>query len=599
MLVLGLFCLAVPWRNCAGQEAADETIVQDLIDEALAIDTDPVIAEETELPDEAASIAPKADLAVALNEAGEQTISFSANQASLKDVLFLLSVESGLNIVIGQNISGEVTAHFKDIPLEKALTLLLQSSGYYFEQADSYIRILRMQTRIFHLNYPTTIRTGENRTQVQIGGTELAMGDAGGSDGEGGESAKNNITISNQEVFDFWENLQKQLNAIIRESLDEKASDSSLNGVVVVNKLTGTIYVNASPIKIDEIEEYLDSIERASHRQVLIEAKLIEINKNEDHELGIAWELFPELFNTYITGTTNAAGALAASSLHPTLSDVGHFSSFTLGILDNNGWSAALKALEQYGSLQSMGNPRIRTLNNQPAVISVGTNDFYLTYDVEEEDSTSTSGEQTTITTHLHPIFIGLSLDITPQITKDDEILLKIFPVVNRKVSERNIPVPTSSGIDLVSNIPIIDTSQTSTIVKLKNYETIMISGFTKKIEQERESSVPILGKIPILGYLFRSTLTNIQHKDLIIFITPRIIDLNAELPLEISGMDILNRLKQTPAEKGSETEPENPNSELPDDSSAASQETDDASMQEEEMQTRESSRRNDRPRRR
>ncbi len=190
--------------------------------------------------------------------------------------------------------------------------------------------------------------------------------------------------------------------------------------------------------------------------------------------------------------------------------------------------------------MKAVSRPQITTLNNQPAVISVGVNDFFVTF--EQLTTAAASGGIATsqVTSRVNPLFIGVTLHITPQISPQGEILLKIVPAVNQRVGEKLVPTGIPSAP--TQAIPLLETRQTSTVVRLLDGQTLLISGLIQEREQEISKSVPYLAEVPVMGSLFRHTTREKRRSELILLLTPRLVDINQ--PVQETGVWGLERGK-------------------------------------------------------
>jgi len=581
-------------------------------------------------------------------------VSLNVTEGSLKEVLQALAEQAQLNLVIDRDVADEnVTVNIRELPLSQALQALLTAHNLYYSTQPGYIRISRMMTRVFHLDYIRSIRGGTSNTQISLssatGGettgitTNTTSGGGTATLGSlGGGSSSGDITIQSYELIDFWVDFEKNLRAIMRDPLYEiirteydqrnlkrdlamlpyeeeyerevlkhqvetfrlqrellqkrietgvseaeaapaipetaispatsisreerrkeerrtsQDEEKNLVGTYSLDRQTGTLVVTTTPEVMARIEGYISQTKTHLTRQVNIDCHILEVSLSRDKKLGINWSNFPGIIQYYRMphlrevigsqiqdqaeggggGGTSTTGQGVTSPLTTSPFPTTAEGSWQVGVLSTIGSSQAfqysfnniISFLKEYGEVNAVSRPQITTLNNQPAVVSVGVNDFYVTF--EQQTTAAQAGLATSqVTSRLNPLFIGVTLQITPQISPDDQILLKIVPAVNKKVGEKTVPTGIASAP--TQKIPLLETRQTSTIVKAKSGDTIVISGLIQETEEKGSTSVPYLESIPVAGRLFRHTTTQKGRSELVVLLTPRI----ADLPLKVQEL--------------------------------------------------------------
>lgn len=354
------------------------------------------------------------------------------------------------------------------------------------------------------------------------------------------------------------------------ERTTTEGEEGRLVGTYSLDPQTGTLVVTTTPEVMARIEGFISQERQNLTRQVHIDVQILEVSLSKDKKLGIDWSGFPGLIQYYrmphirdiiesqminqaetgggggAGGTTGRQGITSPLPTSPfstspegnlqvgVLSTIGSHQAFQFAL--NN----VISFLKQYGEVNAVSRPQITTLNNQPAVVSVGVNDFYITF--EQQTTSAQAGLATSqITSKLNPIFIGVTLQITPQISPEGEIVMKIVPVINKKVGEKAVPtgIPSSP----TQTIPLLETRQTSTIVKTKNGETIIISGLIQEKEDVVNNSVPYLENIPLAGKLFRHHVSQKGNSELVMLLTPRLSD--RPLKMEDLGYQEVTREKK------------------------------------------------------
>ncbi len=413
--------------------------------------------------------------------------SFRAHELPLIDALALFARSNKLNIVTGPNITGTTTVDFHDLPLQQAMSALLEAHGYYWEHHDNLIQVRKFKTAQMNVDYIRLIRggTGQNRAQM-----------SSGSSGGGGSQDTGQISVNQEDEIKFWEELEKQITTLM-----------SKKGRLVINRLSGTIQITDWYQRVDEIEDFLKSVHQALHRQVQIEARIYEVNLNDNFSLGIDWNRVDFL--------GDSSGLLAAASTIIS-TPVGGFvaKAATTGIgFNDSSFEGVLLALQEQGDLRVISQPRVVTLNNQPALIKVATDQPFFTSTISQ----GTAGSPNIVTEQARSVTVGLVLSVTPQISEDGWIMLDVTPIISRLREITTSPLETATA-------PVLDVKQSSGLVRLQDGEMMIIGGLIQEETSETQRKVPILGDIPFLGRLFTGTYTVKTKSELVIFISPKIV---------------------------------------------------------------------------
>jgi len=439
----------------------------------------------------------------------EKLYSFVAKDMPLDKAIALFSKAYQLNILADKDVDGTINIEFHNLPFEQAMKALLGSLGYYWKIDNDLIRIRSWETRTFNLNYirMNRIGTATSEAQVSSGSSSGGQGDGGGS-GSDGQAGK--ITIKQENRVEFWGELEKQLETLVSEK-----------GRLVINNIAGTVQITDKHPRVEEVAQYIADINDSIHRQVNIQVKILEVTLNDDFSLGVDWSRLVSPGQTGTQADFNISNIITApigigSALNPTLS----LSTLEIGANGQNKLTAVLDALQEQGELQIVSQPHIRTMNNQSALIKVGTDRTF--FRREQNTDNTTAGSNTTTTDVPQVVTEGIVLSITPQISEDGWIMMDISPVITRVSSVTE--VRDDRGI-VVSSAPNLDIRQTSSLIRAFNGETIIIGGLIQTQESNTNRGIPGLKDIVGVGKLFEGNYKSTVKKELIIFLTPEIIE--------------------------------------------------------------------------
>ncbi|MDH5302076.1 MAG: hypothetical protein OEW58_12010 [Gammaproteobacteria bacterium] len=412
----------------------------------------------------------------------QQKYSLKVKALSVRETLSLLAATYNMNIYAEPDVVGNVDVSFNDVPLDEAMDLILGSLGYYWEWSDNLIQVKKFKTVTFDLDYLRLTRNGQGSSSSSISST-------GGS---GGGTTATQLTQQNNVAF--WDELDTQLRSML-----------SANGRVAINRLSGTIQITDEYARTRNIESYIKHIKNGLHKQVEIETRIIEVSLRDDQSMGIDWT---ELSAKKITGALTNIVTQANGGMNLRSATAG------LTYTDPN-FKAIISALSEQGEIKVVSQPRIRTMNNQTALIKVGTDRTFFSQEVTRQQGAAGNIE-IIITEIPTTVTEGVVLSLTPQISNDNWVLMDVSPVITRVTDT----VVSSQG----SIAPVLDIKQSSTLVRAKHNEMIILGGLIQDENVTTERSVPFLGRIPLLGYFFRGTYHTKVRKELVIFLMPRIV---------------------------------------------------------------------------
>jgi MSHA biogenesis protein MshL len=329
-------------------------------------------------------------------------------------------------------------------------------------------------------------------------------------------------------------------------------ADAKNDRQVIVSPQSGVIVVRGLPRELRAVEQYLRAARLNIERQVMLEAKIIDVQLRDGSQTGVNWAAFLSGNNhagsigPITPGTTlNASGAVSAGPLTATpgsslaLASTAANGLFGLAFQTSN-FAAMLQFLETQGNVQVLSSPRIAALNNQKAVLKVGTDDFFVT-GITTTTTASSTGNVTSPTITVQPFFSGIALDVTPQIDENGSIILHVHPSVS-SVAERN-KVLNLGDLGGTITLPLASStvSETDTIVRVRDGAIVAIGGLMKASRSYDRNQLPGAGDIPLAGNLFGSSARASEKSELVILIKPTVI--NSDAQLDVVRDETLDRL--------------------------------------------------------
>ena len=481
----------------------------------------------------------------------EPRFDLSVNNAPAQQVFLSLVNGTRYSMLVHPNVSGTISLTLKDVTLREALESIRDLYGYEFRADGSRISVqpAGLQTRVFRVNYLTGTRRGTSEVRVQSGSVaDVSPGT--GIPGQPGAPQQFPTTgalqpgqlpvarsidssrISTTQTNDFWTELRTSLQSIIGAGPGRS---------VVVTAHSGIIVVRAMPEELRSVELYLRETRLSVERQVMLEAKIVEVTLSESFQSGINWAIFGS--NGTSSGaigqvsigrsatalsargaplsgdgvTIDTAGRAIAASTTALSANNPASSVFGLALQTAN-FASLIQFLETQGSVQVLSSPRVATINNQKAVLKVGTDEFFVTNVATVSTNTAISSQSTpTVTTA--PFFSGILLDVTPRIDQDSRIMLHIHPSVS-SVTESRREVALGSNIpSIVLPLPKSTVSETDTIVRVTDGNIVAIGGLMSVEYIDNRGGIPGLN-IDLL----RTTDRRVVKKELVILLKPTVI---------------------------------------------------------------------------
>lgn len=483
---------------------------------------------------------------------GQQHFDIAVN--NVPAVQFFISLVDGtdFNIVVHPEVTGNVTLNLTNVTILDVLQAMRDVYGFEFVSTSYGFQVLpgRLQARIFQINYLNVIRSGHSRTLVSSGSLTLLSGDDSSGSGGGRRTIPAGTAIlTDQPETSFWQELQVSVEAIVGNGEGRS---------VVVNPQSGVIVVRALPNELREVKKFLTATQLIVQRQVIIEAKIIEVRLNDNFQTGINWDAFLTPGSDIIrasqigggsvlvneSGVSDIAGdqfnVAGITTLEGTLSSAfGGVFSVALNVGD---FSAFIELLETQGNVQVLSSPRVSTLNNQKAIIKVGVDEFFVT-DVTTTNVASGGTTSVNPSVTLTPFFSGVALDVTPQISEDGYVILHIHPSISDVVDQqKTVTIGT-----ITQQLPLARSTvrETDSIVRAKSGQVIVIGGLMQDIINDQQAGPPGLMNIPIIGALFKHTKKQSSKSELVILLKPIIVDdsqsWNTELQRSLDAFKDIN----------------------------------------------------------
>ncbi len=496
------------------------------------------------------------DVPIEIKESeSSKKIKVSLENADIKDVLVAIVKGTDYSLYIEPGVTGKVeVADLKNVTLKEALDYFLKPLGLSYKiEKNKTIHVFKKKyiTKVFTFDFIAVKRKGQrtvafsSRSQVtsgggsSIGGGTSSIGSSSGGSGGGMGGGGQNESSANIEVKSentLWKEFIDGLYAILFEGEKnvgvEKGSstqgDESVEGIsystedgkrLIVSPQTGIILITHYPEKIELAEKFITAMQRASHREVWIEAKFIEVILNKAHQMGIDWNSVYTLagFRGILPDTeTLVAPSASYDSGSPSIEAVNPSYGIFRFQISNRKIEMLLDALSTQGEIKILSSPRISTLNNQKAIIRVVREEAF--FSMQTQITTGVTGSITAPSINVQVVPIGIVMDIIPQISSDGSIILSINPDISQLVGIKTFEAQGASAMQ-----PIIDRRSIDTIVKVKDGQTVVLGGIMEERKQEILRGIPVLMNLPFVGSLFRRTEQEIRKTELVILLTPHI----------------------------------------------------------------------------
>jgi MSHA biogenesis protein MshL len=449
------------------------------------------------------------------------------------------------NVLVHPDVTGRVSLKLKHVTIEEVLEAARDLYGYDYRKVATGFMVLpaTLQTRIYHLNYLDLQRTGVSKTHISSGqitegresngengrGSERNSGSNGNTSGSDDDKNREALGTSVMTVnaSDFWAGIEANVRTIIGANSPDRS--------VVVNRQSGVIVVRALPSEQRDVNDYLTRTERTVTRQVVLEAKIVEVELSDTYQAGINWAgILHDNGRQYTVGQMSPPGGFDSELLNPKGSPVtvapgnpiNGFVTNTLGgafsIAANFAdFNAFIELLKLQGRTRVLSSPRVSTLHNQKAIIKAGSDEFFVTG--VHSDTTTGTATTTSVDLELTPFFSGVALDVTPQISDDGRVLMHIHPSISDVTDQQKVLSVRGQTDELP--LALSQVRESDSIVRARSGQLIVIGGLMRESRKRTGYKTPLLGDIPLAGRLFRSDRNQTVTTELVILLRPIVVD--------------------------------------------------------------------------
>ena len=454
-----------------------------------------------------------------------QLFSISATKGTkISEFIDQLSEECAFSVIITDPEAEKVIekslnkTKLKNLTIDEVLNLILTENNLTYSLENNILKISYVQTRTFNIDYIISQRRSLGSTDILLSSqTGQTTSSEDGGDNEESGQAETGISIQSSDEVKFWDDLDQELLRVLNRPEDVYEA-----GEPIINRNSGMITVSATVKQMQRFEKYLNELQKKVQYQVLIDVNLLSVTLTKSNSTGIDWSQLYALQNLQINldarhfqnVTEIEDGEITEFAYTtPELSTPAHM----LALGATASINELIKFLKTQGEVKAVSNPKVLTLNNQPALITVGTEYFY---QVRETGTSNTNGglTQQLENISINSVFAGVLLDITPEISHDGTITLKINPSLTQTRQE------LSANNEDRTMPPDLDRRQLASVVTVKDGERVVLGGLINTRNDMDTNKVPLLGDVPVLGYLFKREEMVKRVEELVMIIQPRII---------------------------------------------------------------------------
>ena len=528
--IKSILFILLPWLLASCQSMPEQKLAIESEMEALAAQSGAAVGQPHDssvLDDVLLNQSPGA------NSSYETVETFDLAVTNMDARSFFLSLVSGTgtNIVVHPDVSGEISLNLNQVTVDEVLAVVRDIYGYEFKRSGSIYTVYpsELRTQIFAIDYLDVQRVGVSDTSVAIGKIESSGGNKNGNNSSNSGNSSDNVNllsmagasegsgsgltpgarIQTLNKTDFWSSLEETLLALLGGNDGDR--------MVMVNPQAGLVVVKALPHELSTIRNFLERSELSVKRQVILETKILEVKLSDGFEAGIDWSAISGqlLLTNNVTDFQSPVDITGASE---TTGEI--FSS----LLKVGNITELLNLLETQGSVQVLSSPRVSTVNNQKAVIRVGSDEFFVT-GLSSDTVSNASSTTSTPDIELSSFFSGIALDVTPQIADDGSVILHVHPVVSSVQDQlKDFTIGDSQF-----SIPLAlrDVRESDSIGRAQSGQVVVLGGLMQETTSRQKGKRPFLGDVPILNSLFKTAGSSSVKTELVILMRPIVVDNN------------------------------------------------------------------------
>jgi len=470
----------------------------------------------------------------------EERFHITVENAPARQFLMSLVADTDFNMVVHPDVDQTISLELRNVTVEEVMQIVREIYGLEYRRNESgyIVRPPQLQNRIYEVSYLDINRTGSSRTRVSSGQSTnnpeaLQSNELGGQGatatlpGQGDDDISTGTRIETESESDFWAQLETAIEGIF---------DAPEGRNVMLNPISGVVAVRAMPYEHRAVAELLDAIQGSVQRQVILEAKIVEVELRDAYRSGINWQALedidgrllgfgqvagPSIFDDGVSSIREQPFAVTPGEVVQGF-DTRAFGGSTVLTADTGSFNAFIELLETQGVTRVLSSPRVATINNQKAVIKVGTDEFFVT-GVTSQTTTAGVGATAASSVELTPFFSGIALDVTPQISRGGDIILHVHPTVSEVRDQTK--TFTVSGEEESLPLAFSSVRQSDSVIRAQNGQVVVIGGLMRESSEQKRFGTPGLSRIPLLGQAFGSRNEETVKTELVILLRPIVID--------------------------------------------------------------------------
>ncbi len=453
----------------------------------------------------------------------------STKDTKIIDFIDQLSDECGFSIIVTDPNAEEFLSsklnktNLKNLTIDEVFNIILSENNLSYTLENNILKISYLTTKVFSIDYILSQRKSKGSTDVTLSSSSSqdqngisTGGSTSSSSGQNPDGAKTGMVIESEDEVKFWDELDTEFQSILNRPHDSYKAE-----LPIINKNAGLVTITATQKQMKRFEHYLQELQDKVQLQVLIDVQLLSVTMSEGETTGIDWQQLYALQNVNVAidrrdwqNVTKFQDNAITEGLYGSSKAVGQM----ITVQGEAKLKEVIKFLQTQGDVNSISNPKVLTLNNQPALITAGTEYFYKLTNTQTLAGGTGAGAQAT-NENIQSVFSGVLLTITPEISSDHEITLKINP----SLSETTTDIASTDNTNRTMP-PDLQRRQLSSVVTVKDGNRIILGGLINTKNTQSANQVPLLGDIPLLGYLFKYEEKVKTIEELVIIIEPHII---------------------------------------------------------------------------